>query len=237
MTGQLTANNLSSTSLQTALSGKVDNSQVLTNVPSGALFTDTVYTHPATHSIAEVSGLQTALNGKVDDSQVLTNVPSGAVFTDTVYSHPAMHSIAEVSGLQSALDDASLSIWHAGSSQYVATSHLEFTNCSQTINFALSPTAWTIDPTPPMSSVTGLTSALAGKQALITNNLTLGATAPLLTLAKGACQADWYIDGGNSTNYLQLGQARHWQRLLRLQAQRFMAMLADIDRQLLELFQ
>lgn len=35
--------------LQTALDGKVDDSQVLTDVPSGALFTDTVYTHPATH--------------------------------------------------------------------------------------------------------------------------------------------------------------------------------------------
>ena len=46
------------------------------------------YTHPATHSIAEVSGLQTALDDKVDDSQVQTNVPAGAVFTDTVYTHP-----------------------------------------------------------------------------------------------------------------------------------------------------
>ena len=77
--------------LQTALDGKVDDSQVLTNVPSGALFTDTVYTHPATHSISEVSGLQTALDGKVDDSQVLTNVPAGAVFTDTIYTHPESH--------------------------------------------------------------------------------------------------------------------------------------------------
>ena len=32
--------------LQTALDGKVDDSQVLTNVPAGAVFTDTVYTHP-----------------------------------------------------------------------------------------------------------------------------------------------------------------------------------------------
>ena len=46
------------------------------------------YTHPATHSIAEVSGLQTALDDKVDDSRVQTNVPAGAVFTDTVYTHP-----------------------------------------------------------------------------------------------------------------------------------------------------
>ena len=34
--------------LQTALNGKIDDSQVLTNVPVGALFTDTVYTHPTT---------------------------------------------------------------------------------------------------------------------------------------------------------------------------------------------
>jgi len=57
------------------------------SVPANAVFTDTdtntVYTHPSTHSIAEVSGLQTALNAKVDDGQVLTNVPSGALFTDT----------------------------------------------------------------------------------------------------------------------------------------------------------
>lgn len=57
---------------------------VAKNVPSNAKFTDTIYTHPSTHSIAEVSGLQSALDGKVDDSQVLTNVPTGAKFTDTV---------------------------------------------------------------------------------------------------------------------------------------------------------
>lgn len=34
--------------LQTALDGKVDDSQVLTNVPAGAVFTDTVYVHPTT---------------------------------------------------------------------------------------------------------------------------------------------------------------------------------------------
>ena len=70
-------------SMTTLLDGKVDDSQVLTNVPSGALFTDTVYTHPTNHAISVVTGLQSALDGKVDDSQVLTNVPSGALFTDT----------------------------------------------------------------------------------------------------------------------------------------------------------
>lgn len=36
--------------VQTQLNSKVDNSQVLTNVPAGAVFTDTVYVHPSTHS-------------------------------------------------------------------------------------------------------------------------------------------------------------------------------------------
>ena len=36
-----------STATQTALDGKVDNSQVLTNVPLNAKFTDTIYVHPA----------------------------------------------------------------------------------------------------------------------------------------------------------------------------------------------
>ena len=96
------------TGLQSALNGKINNSQVLTDVPSGALFTDTntVYTHPTNHAISVTTGLQAALDGKVDDSQVLTDVPSGALFTDTdtIYSHPANHAISVTTGLQSALD-------------------------------------------------------------------------------------------------------------------------------------
>lgn len=62
--------------LQTALDGKVDDSQVLTDVPAGAVFTDTVYTHPANHSIAEISGLQSALDEKLGlvGSQVIEGV-------------------------------------------------------------------------------------------------------------------------------------------------------------------
>ena len=62
------------TGLQSALDAKVDDSQVLTNVPSGALFTDTntVYTHPTNHAISVISGLQAALDAKLDDSQVGT---------------------------------------------------------------------------------------------------------------------------------------------------------------------
>ena len=73
---------------------------------------DTVYTHPATHSISEVNGLQTALDGKVDDSQVLTNVPSGAKFTDTVYTHPASHPASMITDLPNWQKGCSLCSWN-----------------------------------------------------------------------------------------------------------------------------
>ena len=62
------------TGLQSALDGKVDDSQVLTNVPSGALFTDTVYTHPTNHAISVITGLQSALDGKTTEAYVGTQI-------------------------------------------------------------------------------------------------------------------------------------------------------------------
>ena len=50
--------------LTTLLAGKVDTAQVLTNVPSGAVFTDTLYTHPSQHGISVITGLQAALDAK-----------------------------------------------------------------------------------------------------------------------------------------------------------------------------
>jgi len=86
------------TGLQSALNGKINNAQVLTDVPSGALFTDTdtVYSHPDNHAISVTTGLQSALDGKVDDGQVLTDVPSGALFTDTNTVYDATTIQAEV---------------------------------------------------------------------------------------------------------------------------------------------
>ena len=52
------------TGLSTALTGKVNTSQVLTNVPAGAVFTDTVYIKPANEPISYITGLQTALTNK-----------------------------------------------------------------------------------------------------------------------------------------------------------------------------
>jgi len=114
-----------STAAQAALDGKVDDAQVLTDVPSGALFTDTIYdstavdTHIADttnpHSVTKAqvglpnadntsdadkpvsTAAQSALDGKVDDAQVLTDVPSGALFTDTIYDSTAVDAhIADV---------------------------------------------------------------------------------------------------------------------------------------------
>jgi hypothetical protein len=86
------------------LTNKVDNSRVLTDVPAGAVFTDTLYTHPAQHTISDTAELQSVLDTKVENAQILTNVPAGAVFTDTLYTHPATHSIDEVVELQTTLD-------------------------------------------------------------------------------------------------------------------------------------
>jgi hypothetical protein len=59
-----------STATQTALDGKVDDAQVLTNVPAGAVFTDTVYTHPASHPASIIT--QDASNRFVTDTEKTT---------------------------------------------------------------------------------------------------------------------------------------------------------------------
>ena len=75
--------------LQTALNNKVDDSQVLTNVPSGALFTDTIYTHPSGDGNLHVIATGTTNNGKVltagvsDGSLSWTNPTIGTVTSVT----------------------------------------------------------------------------------------------------------------------------------------------------------
>jgi len=88
------ADHYTKTAADSLLAAKVDDSQVLTNVPSGALFTDnnTVYTHPTNHAISVITVLQDVLDDNVDDGQVLTNVPSGAVFTDTETTTSISHN-------------------------------------------------------------------------------------------------------------------------------------------------
>jgi len=70
------------TTVTTALAGKVDDSQVLTNVPAGALFTDTntVYTHPTTHPASMLTGALPAIDGSnltgINAVAVGTTLPS-----------------------------------------------------------------------------------------------------------------------------------------------------------------
>ena len=45
-----------------ATANMVEDEQVLTNVPVDALFTDTIYAHPASHSIATITNLQDTLD-------------------------------------------------------------------------------------------------------------------------------------------------------------------------------
>ena len=68
--------------IATAVNSKADSTQVLTNVPSGALFTDTVYTKPTSEPISYITGLQTAL-----DNATPWNVNAGSIsiYTDETY--------------------------------------------------------------------------------------------------------------------------------------------------------
>jgi hypothetical protein len=83
------------TGLQTALDGKVDDSQVLTNVPSGALFSD----NNTTYSVQD--GELSQNNFTDADHNKLNNIEDSA----NNYSHPAAHAISFITGLQTALDD------------------------------------------------------------------------------------------------------------------------------------
>jgi len=80
--------------ITTSLAGKVDDGQVLTNVPSGALFTDTNTTYSVQDGELSQINFTSADNTKLD----------GIATSANNYSHPSTHSVAEVSGLQALLD-------------------------------------------------------------------------------------------------------------------------------------
>lgn len=74
------------------LDKKADKTQVLTNVPANAKFTDTVYSHPSSHPASMITGLPTKLpadggnSATVGGFTVGVNVPANAKFTDTVHT-------------------------------------------------------------------------------------------------------------------------------------------------------
>jgi len=83
-----------STATATALSGKVDDSQVLTDVPLGAVFTDTIYTHPLTHPASIITqdtnnrfvtdAEKSAWNGKAETTAVTTLTNGLMIASDKV---------------------------------------------------------------------------------------------------------------------------------------------------------
>jgi hypothetical protein len=76
-----------STATQAALNEKVDNSRVLTDVPSGAKFTDTV----------------TTVNGKTGAISKADIVALGIPSQDTVYTHPTTHPYSMITGTPTSL--------------------------------------------------------------------------------------------------------------------------------------
>lgn len=107
-----------STATQTALNGKVDNSRVLTDVPAGAKFTDTVTTiNGKTGIIAKadivalgIPAQDTVYTLPIATSTVLGGVKSGTDITVdasgnvSVNDNSHNHVISNVDGLQNALD-------------------------------------------------------------------------------------------------------------------------------------
>ena len=76
------------TGLQTALDGKVDDSQVLTNVPAGAIFTDTIYIHPIGDGNLHVPETGTTNSGKVLKAGATEGSLVWGTDNDTIYTHP-----------------------------------------------------------------------------------------------------------------------------------------------------
>ena len=86
------------TGLQTALDGKVDDSQVLTNVPSGAVFTDTVYSvgdggltqvNFTTADNTKLDGIEASATADQTNAEIRTAVEAATdsnVFTDADHS-------------------------------------------------------------------------------------------------------------------------------------------------------
>lgn len=95
--------------------------KVLTDVPVGAKFTDTTYTHPTSHPYSMITGAPTSLPANGGDSATVNgktvevNVPANAKFTDTVYTHPSKHEASDITETSSKrfVSDAEKTTWNA----------------------------------------------------------------------------------------------------------------------------
>lgn len=107
------------TGLQSALDGKVDDSQVLTNVPAGAIFTDTIYTLPTATS---------TVKGGVE------------IFSDTVQtvaSNAVSATVSRTYGIQ--LNSAGQAVvnvpWSDTNNTYVNGTGLSLTGATFSVNY------------------------------------------------------------------------------------------------------
>jgi hypothetical protein len=120
--------------LQTALDGKPDDSQLLTDVPTSAVFTDTVYSKPSSEPISYVSGLQTALNGKQASGSYLAPTGDGSQLTgiDTLPSQSSQSGkFLTTNGSAASWGDAGGGAWEFVSVLTASNSStLEFTSLS-----------------------------------------------------------------------------------------------------------
>jgi hypothetical protein len=94
------------------------------NVPADAKFTDTIYSHPATHPASMIvedstrrfvtDAEKAVWNDKVDNSRVLTDVPANAKFTDTIYLHPTTHPASMIvqDATRRFVTDAEKAVWN-----------------------------------------------------------------------------------------------------------------------------
>jgi hypothetical protein len=85
-----------SAQINTLLAGKVDNNQVLTNVPSGASFSDTIYSKPSNEPISYITGLQTALNVKQNTLTAGNNI---TISNNTISSTGGSSLIVQLGGV------------------------------------------------------------------------------------------------------------------------------------------
>jgi len=168
VTGQLTANSLSSTSLNNALTLKQD---ALAN----AAYLDAT------------SSVQAQLNARYTQSQVddLLNDKADASVTYTISQVDAnTYTQTQVDDLlDDKADSADLLQVYSGPSTWAEPTKMHFANSSFALDIApgsATQGAWVVDPLPPISSVVGLTSALANKasaaNATIGTALTVGGT-------------------------------------------------------------
>ena len=78
--GTITGTLSSQTDLQSALDGKVDDSQVLTDVPAGAVFTDTVYDDTAIQAEVDLNTAKTGVTTQISNVVEDTTPQAGGEF-------------------------------------------------------------------------------------------------------------------------------------------------------------